>query len=76
MTTTMTKRDYLKLLLENFKVVEWAATIAVFLSCFLFLLHRIDAIETRQEAKFQEQTQRTDRLYEMFYELLKESKGK
>lgn len=43
--------------------IEWISTIAVFLSCFGFLTYKIE-----------KQSDRTDRLYEMFIDLLKERK--
>lgn len=42
---------------------EWITTIAVFISCFAYLAHKIDR-----------QADRTDRLYEMFIELVKDRK--
>ncbi len=39
---------------------EWITTIAVFVSCFAYLAHKIDR-----------QSERTDHLYEMFIELVK-----
>jgi hypothetical protein len=44
-------------------LVEWITTIAVFIACFAYLAHKIDR-----------QSDRTDRLYEMFIDLLKQSK--
>lgn len=66
-------------------LVEWITTLGVFLACFLFLLHRIEALEAKQDLKIQEirqegrmdrqtQSERSDKLYEMFYELLKEQR--
>jgi TRAP-type C4-dicarboxylate transport system permease small subunit len=52
-------------------IVEWISIIGVFLACFLFLLSEMKHIET----KIDQQSARTDRLYEMFIDLLKE-KGK
>ena len=44
-------------------LVEWITTLAVFIGCFGYLAHKIDR-----------QSDRTDRLYEMFIELVKEGK--
>jgi len=43
--------------------VEWITTISVFIICFCFLANKIE-----------KQSDRTDKLYEMFIELLKEQK--
>lgn len=43
-------------------IVEWITTIAVFVGCFAYLAAKIDR-----------QSERTDRLYEMFIDLLKEN---
>lgn len=42
---------------------EWISTIGVFLICFVFLFNQNQA-----------QSARTDHLYEMFYDLLKETR--
>lgn len=44
-------------------IVEWITTIAVLLGCFGYLTFKIE-----------KQADRTDRLYEMFIDLLKEGK--
>jgi hypothetical protein len=44
-------------------LIEWISTIAIFIACFGYLAHKIDR-----------QSDRTDRLYEMFIELIKERK--
>lgn len=44
-------------------VTEWITTIAVFVTCFGYLAYKIER-----------QADRTDRLYEMFIDLLKEKK--
>jgi hypothetical protein len=44
-------------------IVEWVSILAVFITCFAYLAHKIDR-----------QSERTDRLYEMFIDLLKEKK--
>jgi hypothetical protein len=53
-------------------LVEWVTTLGVFLACFLFLLHRMEALETKQDARMQAESQRSDRLYEMFIDLRKD----
>ena len=52
--------------------VEWASTLTVFVICFLFLYNQIQKLDD----KVQRQADRTDRLYEMFIDLLKEGKNK
>jgi len=42
---------------------EWISIIATFMVCFVFLFYQNQA-----------QSARTDRLYEMFYELIKEGR--
>ncbi len=41
--------------------IEWISTIAVFITCFAYLSYKIE-----------KQADRTDRLYEMFIDLLKD----
>ena len=53
---------------EKFKpwfFAEWISIIGTFLVCFVFLFYQN-----------QIQSQRTDRLYEMFIDLIKETKSK
>lgn len=56
-------------------IMEWVTIIGVFIGCFLFLHSQISAIDCRLEARMLSQEQRTDRLYEMFIDLVKERKG-
>jgi hypothetical protein len=63
--------------------VEWITTIAVFISCFGYLSHKIDKQCERTDKLYevfcvqsQAQSERTDKLYEMFIDLLKESNKK
>lgn len=49
---------------------EWATTIATFLICFMFLYSQINALDR----KIDRQSERTDKLYEMFIDLVKEVK--
>ena len=51
-------------------IVEMATIIGVFLACFIFLHNQID----RLDIKLEKQNARTDKLYEMFIELIKENK--
>ena len=51
---------------ENFDIIQWIGTLTVFVSCFLFLLHRIELLEAKQDVRIQEQAARTDKLYETF----------
>ncbi len=44
-------------------VVEWITTLSVFIMCFVYLSNKIE-----------KQCDRTDKLYEMFIDLLKEKK--
>ena len=44
-------------------MIEWIASIAVFITCFTYLANKIDR-----------QSERTDKLYEMFIDLLKDKK--
>jgi hypothetical protein len=44
-------------------IAEWITLATVFLGCFLFLLYKIE-----------KQSERTDHLYEMFIDLLKDRK--
>lgn len=53
---------------EEFKtykliITEWITTIAVFVTCFAYLSYKIE-----------KQADRTDKLYEMFIELVKDKK--
>jgi len=44
-------------------IAEWVTLISVFIGCFLFLLYKIE-----------KQSERTDHLYEMFIDLVKENR--
>lgn len=44
-------------------IAEWITLLTVFGACFLFLLYKIER-----------QSERTDRLYEMFIDLIKEGR--
>jgi len=43
--------------LSRWTVIEWISTLAVFIGCFAYLAHKIDR-----------QSERTDKLYEMYVE--------
>ena len=68
--------------ISKFLFFEWISSIAVFITCFLFLFYRIEKmddnmkdivkVQTERNDKFNE---RTDKLYEMFIDLIRESKG-
>ena len=49
---------------------EWATTLGVFIACFIFLHNQINALDQ----KIERQSARTDKLYEMFIDLIKEGK--
>lgn len=44
-------------------IAEWATLLSVFLGCFMFLFYKIE-----------KQAERTDHLYEMFIDLIKEGR--
>ncbi len=52
-------------------ITEWVTLIGVFIACFLFLLSEMKGIESRIDQRMSAQEQRTDRLYEMFIDLIK-----
>lgn len=61
-------------------VTEWLTLAAIFVGCFFFLHTEITALDCRiesriqlQESRIQAQEQRSDRLYEMYVQALKES---
>jgi hypothetical protein len=53
-------------------LIEWASILGVFIVCFLFLFSEIKHLET----KIDQQSARTDRLYEMFIDLRNENDQK
>jgi len=62
-------------------IAEWLTLAGVFLGCFYLLYSEMKSIDCRieqrvisQEQRMLSQEQRTDRLYEMFIELVKEKK--
>jgi hypothetical protein len=46
-------------------IAEWATLLSVFVGCFMFLFYKIE-----------KQAERTDHLYEMFIDLIKEGRSK
>jgi hypothetical protein len=62
-------------------IAEWATLLSVFIVCFLFLFYRIEKLDDRCNQLHQDlttvmqaQTERSDHLYEMFIELVKEGR--
>lgn len=55
-------------------VTEWLTLSAIFVGCFFFLHTEIKALDCRIESRMQAQEQRTDKLYEMFIDLVKEGR--
>lgn len=51
-------------------IMEMTTIIGVFLVCFMFLYNQIEKLDM----KLEKQAQRTDKLYEMFIDILKEQK--
>lgn len=51
-------------------IMEMTTIIGVFLVCFMFLYNQIEKLDS----KLEKQAQRTDKLYEMFIDLLKDQK--
>ena len=47
---------------------------SIFLGCFIFLFYKIEKQSERTDHLFEIQSSRSDRLYEMFIDLIKESK--
>lgn len=72
------KEVYVSVKVENHEIIktskiifiEWVSIISIFLICFVFLFNEM----RRLESKIDQQTSRTDKLYEMFIDLLKESR--
>ena len=63
-------------------IMELASIIGVFLICFVFLHNQIRDLDSKMETRInqqsialQKQCERTDKLYEMFVDLLKEKKS-
>ena len=54
--------------------LEWFTVLATILGGFFLLSNRMDNMDQRSHDMMQKQSERTDRLYEMFVDLLKERK--
>ena len=54
---------------------EWISTLTIFVGCFVFLFYRMDRMESNMKELSTQQTARTDKLYEMFIDLVKEGKS-
>jgi hypothetical protein len=55
-------------------IAEWATLLSVFLGCFIFLFYKIEKQAERTDHIFEIQSNRSDRLYEMFIDLIKEGR--
>lgn len=55
-------------------LLEWITIIGVFLTCFGILYTEIKGLDAKIERNTTAQSLRSDRLYEMFIDLLKETK--
>ena len=62
-------------------ITEWLTLAGIFLGCFFFLHSEIRSLEAKQDSRLMAQEQRvdqmnmrTDQLYQMFVDLLKERK--
>lgn len=55
-------------------VFEWLSLAAIFVGCFFFLHNDIKNIQSEINSRMLAQEQRTDRLYEMFIDLIKEGR--
>ena len=63
-------------------IAEWVTLISVFVGCFLFLFHKIEKQSERTDSlivimneQFAKQTERSDHLYQMFIDLIKEGRN-
>ena len=68
--TTINENVHFTTKIPKLIIVEWATILGVFIVCFMFLFSEIKHLET----KIDQQSARTDRLYEMFIDLLKGKK--
>ena len=73
---------------NKFHIIEWLTTIGVIIGCFIWLLAKMENIESRmdgniylvqesinqQNIRIDQQNSRSDQLYTMFIDLIKESK--
>jgi hypothetical protein len=65
--------------MESF--LQWISIVTPTIVCFVFLLNQIKDIQRKMDRRFEQQeerisqkSRRTDKLYEMFIDLLKEKK--
>ncbi len=68
-TTTSSQKATHKLI-----ITEWLTLSAVFVGCFFFLHTEIQNMNCQLNLRIQSQEQRSDRLYEMFIDLIKEGR--
>lgn len=54
--------------------VQWFSLAGIVIACFLFLFFQMQRMESRLESRMDQQAARSDRLYEMFIDLLKEQR--
>ena len=57
-------------------IIEWATLAGIVLGCFYVLHSDIKNLENRMEQRMLSQEARTDKLYEMFIELIQKNKEK
>lgn len=55
-------------------IAKWATLLSVFLGCFMFLFYRIEKQGERTDNLAEIQAARSDHLYEMFIDLIKEGR--
>ncbi len=55
-------------------IAEWISTITVFLVCFVFLFYKMEKQSDKMDDRMSQQSARTDKLYEMFIEVVKATK--
>ena len=55
-------------------IFEWLSLATIFVGCFFFLHNDIRNMQSEINSRMLSQEQRTDRLYDMFIDLLKEGK--
>lgn len=55
-------------------IAEWATLGAILVGCFMFLFSKIERQADRSDEQFAKQTERSDHLYEMFIDLIKETR--
>ncbi len=63
-----------KLGLHRTIVIEWLTILGAVLTCFWILFSEIRGLDSKIDRNVEIQSLRSDRLYEMFIDLLKETK--